>query len=41
MNYFEHLWANWKVAFYSLNDFAEHFLHGIFPFIYWEHDHKD
>ena len=41
MNYFEHLLANWRVAFHSLNDFIEHFIHGIFPFISWKHYHKE
>ena len=36
-NYFIHLVANWKVALHALNDFAEHFLHGLLPFIHWEH----
>jgi hypothetical protein len=35
--YFSHLLANWKVALHSLNDFAEHFIHGLFPFISWKH----
>jgi hypothetical protein len=37
MGYFEHLKANWKVAFHCLNDFLEHFLHGLIPCIHWEH----
>lgn len=37
MNYLEHLVANWKVALHSLNDFWEHFLHGICPLIKWNH----
>ena len=37
MTYFQHLKANWKVAAHSLNDALEHFLHGLVPVIYWEH----
>lgn len=37
MSYFKHLIANWRVAIHSLNDFFEHFLHGILPFIKWNH----
>ena len=37
MTYFEHLKANWKVALHSLNDFLEHFLHGLCPLIKWTH----
>lgn len=37
MNYMKHLKANWKVAFHSLNDFLEHFIHGLIPCIKWEH----
>lgn len=37
MNYFEHLIANWKVALHSLDDAAEHFLHGLIPKIKWKH----
>lgn len=37
LNYFKHLIMNWKVAVHALNDFFEHFLHGLFPFIKWEH----
>jgi len=37
MTYFEHLKANWKVAFHSLNDFFEHFIHGLIPYISWKH----
>lgn len=40
MNYFQHLKANWKVAFHSLNDFFEHFLHGLIPAIKWNHYQK-
>ena len=40
MNYFEHLVCNWRVAAHSLNDTLEHFLHGLFPFIKWEHKQK-
>ena len=38
MNYVKHLKANWKVALHSFNDFLEHFLHGLLPFIKWEHE---
>lgn len=41
MNYFDHLVANWLVAFHSLNDFLEHFIHGLFPFISWKHYHGE
>ena len=37
MNYLEHLKANWKVAFHSLGDFLEHFIHGLIPCIQWKH----
>jgi hypothetical protein len=39
--YLIHLVANWKVALHALNDFFEHFLHGLFPFISWKHFHDD
>ena len=38
MNYMKHLKANWKVALHSFNDFLEHFIHGLLPFIKWEHE---
>jgi hypothetical protein len=38
--YLIHLIANWKVALHSLNDFFEHFLHGLIPCISWKHFHK-
>jgi len=41
MNYFKHLIANWKVCLHSLNDFSEHFIHGLLPFIKWNHYQKD
>ncbi len=41
MTYFEHLKANWKVAFHSFNDFLEHFIHGLLPCIKWEHKQPD
>ncbi len=41
MSYFQHLKANWKVAAHSLNDALEHFLHGLIPFIKWEHKQKN
>jgi hypothetical protein len=37
MKYFKHLKENWKVALHSLNDFLEHFLHGLIPAISWKH----
>lgn len=37
MTYLSHLRANWKVAWHSLGDFLEHFLHGLLPFISWKH----
>ena len=37
MGYLKHLVANWKVSLHALNDFAEHFLHGLIPFIKWKH----
>ena len=40
-SYLEHLILNWKVAIHSLNDVAEHFIHGIFPFISWKHYHEE
>ena len=40
MNYFQHLKANWKVAFHSFNDFLEHFIHGLLPAISWNHIQK-
>lgn len=40
MNYFDHLVANWRVAMHSLGDTLEHFLHGLLPFISWEHKQK-
>ena len=50
MGYIEHLKLNWKVAFrslrkhdkllHNLNDFAEHFLHGLIPLIKWEHKYN-
>lgn len=40
MNYFKHLCLNWKVALHSLNDFAEHFIHGVLPFVKWKHYHS-
>ena len=39
MNYFTHLKLNWQVAFHSLNDFCEHFIHGIIPCVSWKHAH--
>jgi hypothetical protein len=39
-NYFIHLIANWKIAFHALNDFLEHFLHGLIPIIKWKHFHS-
>ena len=41
MTYLEHLKANWKVAFHSLDDFLEHFLHGLIPYIRWRHIQPD
>lgn len=41
MNYLEHLLANWKVAIHSLNDFVEHFIHGLIPFVEWKHYHNE
>lgn len=41
MNYFEHLVSNWRVAAHSLNDTLEHFIHGLFPFIYWKHKQQN
>lgn len=40
VTYFQHLKANWKVAAHSLSDALEHFLHGLIPFIKWEHKQK-
>ncbi|RCX20864.1 hypothetical protein DFR58_10166 [Anaerobacterium chartisolvens] len=37
MNYLEHLKANWRVALHGLNDFAEHFLHGLLPCVKGDH----
>jgi hypothetical protein len=39
-NYLKHLIANWRVALHALNDFAEHFLHGLIPAIKWDHNEK-
>ncbi len=41
MGYFEHLCRNWLVAGRCVNLFLEHFLHGLIPFISWEHGHKN
>jgi len=37
MNYFKHLWLNWRVAFHALLDFFAHFIHGLFLFIKIKH----
>lgn len=37
MNYFKHLWLNWRVAFHALIDFFAHFVHGLFPCIKIKH----
>jgi GNAT superfamily N-acetyltransferase len=41
VNYFQHLKENWKIALHSLNDFSEHFLHGLIPIIKWKHFHSE
>ena len=39
--YFVHLIKNWKVAGHALNDFAQHFMHGLVPCISWKHHHSE
>ena len=48
MNYFEHLIANWRVAarsgkdlLHDLSDMLEHFIHGLIPFIKWNHQQPE
>jgi len=38
MKYFKYLILNWKVAIKSLVMFIFHFIHGIFPFKFTEHE---
>ena len=38
ISYYGHLLANWRVVFHSLNDFSEHFLHGLISAILQEHN---
>jgi hypothetical protein len=38
MNYFEHLIANWKVSLRCLALFIFHFVHGLIPCKYTEHE---
>lgn len=38
-NYFLHLFANWKVAFRAFLLMFFHFLHGIIPCKYTEHEY--
>ena len=37
MNYFKHLWMNWRVAGHALTDFFAHFVHGLIPYIKIKH----
>ncbi len=39
MNYFKHLYDNWRVAFKAILSFIFHFIHGIIPIKYTSHEY--